>query len=99
MTRLSLFLVFCVALAGCNTGGDEGRSPSPNPVVVRYCSYGVVSKAQLRECIRNVGPRSIDRLDTNAARFAHGGSRCLADAGPFCRRAEAQARADYYGSL
>jgi hypothetical protein len=61
--------------AGCG-GGDE---------VSDYCAYGAVSQAQLDGCVDHVGTDDIDRLDTNAARYARGElDKCLADAGPFC---------------
>jgi hypothetical protein len=50
-----------------------------------YCSYGAVSQAQLEGCIEHVDQDYINRLDTNAARYARGElDRCLADSGPFC---------------
>jgi hypothetical protein len=51
-----------------------------------YCNYGAVSRAQRDGCAEHVSPGDVDRLETNAARYAQGElDRCLADAGPFCR--------------
>jgi hypothetical protein len=67
-----------------------------------HCGYGAVSRAQLDHCEKSVTLGQIKRLDTSAARFSRlDMSRCLADAGPFCRSTlrqfEADAQADYYG--
>lgn len=81
--RLGITLAATLAiLAGC--GGvavdDPGRG-----LIERYCSYGAVSRPQLRGCIEHVTPDDVARLRTNAARYARGQlDRCLADAGPFC---------------
>jgi hypothetical protein len=73
--------VVCGALAAVALGlGACGEDE-----VSAYCHYGAVSEAQLNGCIDHVGTEQIDRLDTNAARYARGElDECLADAGPFC---------------
>lgn len=50
-----------------------------------YCEYGAVSRAQLAGCLNHVTNADINRLQTDAARFAKGSlSQCLSDSGPFC---------------
>ena len=70
-------LLCALAIAACGLGDDK---------VARYCEYGAVSDAQVNGCKDHVGGDQVDRLHTNAARYAHRDlKRCLADAGPFCR--------------
>ena len=94
-SRFALVLVLA-ALSGC---GSEGAGVSDAEVkeatetalqtaelIYRYCSYGSVSEAQLDGCVDHVKPGEILDLRTNAARFArYEITRCLYDAGPFCK--------------
>lgn len=76
MAAAVITVTACLGASGCDSG-DE---------VARYCEYGAVSQPQLDGCKDHVGNDQVDRLDTNAARYARGDlDRCLADAGPFCR--------------
>jgi hypothetical protein len=65
---------------------------SDSEIVYDYCSYGSVSRPQLDRCLDVVDRIDVEmyadrRHPTNAARYAMGElSRCLADAGPFCRQ-------------
>jgi hypothetical protein len=50
-----------------------------------YCQYGADSEAQGAGCASHVERDYVERLDTNAARFArHQLHTCESDAGPFC---------------
>jgi hypothetical protein len=69
-------LVSAIVLVACGSSTSSVRA---------YCEYGAVSKAQLDGCITHVTPGEIDRLGTNAARYARGETGCRQDAGPFCR--------------
>jgi hypothetical protein len=84
--------VLLVALAiGTFVGINERASGK----LRRYCEYGVVSRAQLAGCLDHVTDSQIDRLQTDAARFARGDLwQCLSDAGPFCASRLAKMQAD-----
>lgn len=75
-SAICVLFVGTLGIQACGTGGE----------IARYCEYGAVSEAQLDGCKDHVEGDQVDRLDTNAARYARGDlDRCLADAGPFCR--------------
>lgn len=77
-----------VAVIGCGAVAMllATACSSDGELIGRYCEYGAVSAAQLTGCIDHVTFEDVDRLDTNAARYARGEiDVCLADAGPFCR--------------
>ena len=62
-----------------------------------YCEYGAVSRAEVGGCLDHVTDAQINRLQTDAARFARGDlESCLADSGPYCanRAASRQAAQD-----
>jgi hypothetical protein len=66
-------------------GGYEDRQDG---LLGNYCQYGAVSRSQLYGCLDHVTDDQINRLDTDAARFARGQlNSCLADAGPYCANA------------
>jgi hypothetical protein len=80
--------VFVFALGFGWIEGWDNRDNYIDP----YCRYGAKSQAQLDGCLSHVNSDDIDKLHTNAARFARGSTdRCGADAGPYCA-AEAKDR-------
>ena len=53
-----------------------------------YCEYGAKSSAQLDGCMEHVTTEDVNKLDTQAARFARGEtSECGPDSGPYCENA------------
>lgn len=73
--------ILCVAAIWGAAAGSRTRDNYVRP----YCMYGAQSQAQLDGCMGRVTADDINRLDTQAARFARGDtSECLDDAGPFC---------------
>lgn len=76
--------IFALALAG----SIAGQTVRDSGVLHSYCYYGAVSNAQITGCLDHVTSDQIDKLDTDAARFAKGElTSCLSDSGPFCAQA------------
>ena len=73
-------------LIGVGFGWIKGWDSRDN-YLQPYCRYGAKSQAQIDTCLSNVNSDDIDKLDTNAARFARGDVDCRADAGPYCAAA------------
>jgi hypothetical protein len=84
-------IVSLVFLGGLAFGWIEGWDNRDN-YVGPYCRYGATSKGELDSCLSHVNSDDIDKLHTNAAKFARGViDECRADAGPYCA-AEAKTR-------
>lgn len=84
-----------MALAFATALGIENRSGG---MLRDYCDYGAVSRAEVQGCLDHVTDAQIQRLNTDAARFAQGNlDTCLGDAGPYCanRAASRQAAENY----
>jgi hypothetical protein len=65
-----------------------GHQSRLHGTVADYCAYGAVSRAQFEGCKDHVSTDDVERLNTDAARFARRELEgCLADSGPFCERA------------
>jgi hypothetical protein len=87
-----------LGIAACGTESPEQARHRAQledlAVVLRYCSYGSVSRAQAKGCtahtdVREVLVRSVGRNATNAARYAVGNiTECRTDAGPACAPGE-----------
>lgn len=74
-----------LALTGCGGGGEGAPGMGRAEELWRYCSYGAVSRPQLRGCLTHVRADQVGHGATNAHEYGEGHlDRCLADSGPFC---------------